>query len=200
MLTNNSSIQPRPNYQNNPKSSICNANEQLDYISIENLFGVNTSCKNSIGFLSESVVLYIAGSCLIRLDIESLKQKLFTFRSKGKFQCMDVSSNKKYVLLVDLEQSSPSLLLIDLKPDPLAKSIVRLRKTIPECTGVKSVAISSNMEIILCQTNADSNWSLMVFSFARFKPLAETHPISTVYTNDQTHDISCAVIYKMQST
>ncbi len=175
MLTN--SKQPRPFF---------NTNEQLDYISIENLFGVNTSCKNSMVFLSDSVILYIAGSCLVKLDIESLKQNIITFRSKGKFQCMDISSNKKYVLLVDLEQSSPCLLLIDLKPESSVKSIVCLRKTIPECTGVKSVAISSNMEIILCQTNADSNWALMVFSFMRFKFLAETHPISNIYTNDQT--------------
>ena len=54
----------------------------LTKISIENLFGVNTSCKNSMVFLSDSVILYIAGSCLVKLDIESLKQNIITFKSK----------------------------------------------------------------------------------------------------------------------
>ena len=173
-------------HSDKPKSLSSSDDEQLDYVSIESLFGVNTSCKNSICFLSNSVIVYIAGSCLVRLDIESLKQKLFTFKSKGKFQCMDVTSNKKYVLLVDLEQSSTSIVIIDLKPEPQAKSIVHFRKTIPQCSGVKSMAISHNMEIILCQTNADSNWSLRVYSFSRLKHLAEIHPISNIYTNDQT--------------
>ena len=97
---------------------IVNDDTKLDeFLELDTIQGLNRQCKNSIFFLSDTSIIYLVGSILVKFDIETFKQKKIIFKSRGKFQCMELSSNKKYALLVDLDQTSSNLLLINLKLD-----------------------------------------------------------------------------------
>lgn len=160
-----------------------------EYLSLECVFGLSQQCRNSFGFLTESEFIYLTGSNLLKFDINNFKQKLIKFKSRGKFKCMNVSSNKHYVLFVNSDQNASNLLLIDLKQESV-KSNIKCRRKIPNSI-VKCIAVSANMELIVCQSDADSNWNLSVYSYLRLNKLADIHPISNLYSNEQTvEDIS----------
>jgi cilia- and flagella-associated protein 57 len=156
-----------------------------DYLEIDNLFGLDVACKNSIGFISNSFFVYVVGSYLIVINIENYKTKLINIKNKGQICCMEISSDKNFVFLVDLEPNLSTLLVLDLKKTNNNIDKVKIKKKIKNCF-IQYIAISNNMELILCQTNLNTNWKLLIYSFNKLEKKAEVYPISNILLSEQT--------------
>jgi hypothetical protein len=151
--------------------SFSTLDHQDEYLKIKNAYGFDNVFSNkSLAFLNQSTIAYIVGCNLLTIDIETLKQKLLTFKCRGKIELIEIGSDRNHLLLVDIEYKNSTLTLIDLKDFQTRGKIYRTR--LIENETIKSVSISRNKELVACLSNSpDSNLSL--FSFNRLNLLAK---------------------------
>ena len=140
---------------------------------LKNIHGCDKLAADSIRFIKEKTFVYLVGCNLVSVDCDGSRQKLTSFTCAGRVQTLALSHDKKKAVLVSVEQKNSCLSLLD-----LAGSLSQRQKRLPNFT-VRCVAVSSEQDLIACQSGVESDWSLRVFSLKTLKCLGEASPIGS---------------------
>lgn len=84
-----------------------------------NIYGVRSDVHDNVYYLDEQTVIYPAGAHLVLYNTENKSQRFISSgESNGKFTCMAVSPNRRYVAIAERaisEKDRPSLTVYDLQ-------------------------------------------------------------------------------------
>ena len=155
-------------------------NEDDEYLHLKNIYGCDKLAADSIRFIGEKKFVYLVGCNLVSVDCDGSRQKLTSFTCAGRVQAFALSQDKKKAVLVCLEQKSSCLILLH-----IAGSLSQRQKNLPNFL-VKCMSVSSSQDLIACQSSAESDWSLKVFSLKTLKCLGEANPIGSLANGELT--------------
>ncbi|RMZ94887.1 Cilia- and flagella-associated 57, partial [Brachionus plicatilis] len=113
-----------------------------------------------------------------------MKHRIVSFKCSGRIKFTKITTDSKFCIMVDFDQKSSIILILDLFDADKKKSI---RKSNIIENDLVSICVSNDQELIACVTK---DWNLIILSFEKLRILDQLKVVSAQMSESTVENVS----------